>query len=247
MGIAYRPDADLAFLQYCSEEDIRQLADFIIHDKDGTERIASEIKSDPAFKRLEGQPDQWRKSWMLVAGELQHFGGDSLVNLFRRTGVSYREILGDVCDKMKVKYAKGSSAYDIENALIERLVEISWEKMSESEKEETLKQFNFSSYPGPGWTAILEMIRGKGRGSFEWSSWLADYARSVFSPLSVANIGIGAAAGFVAQRGAASLAGPVAAVALAIPMLTGAAYRVTMPAVIQIAYMRRKYELGDRF
>lgn len=75
MGIAYRPDDDLAFLQYCSEEDIRQLAQFIIHDKDGKERIASQIKSDPAFKSRNGQPDQWRKSWQLVAGELQHFGG----------------------------------------------------------------------------------------------------------------------------------------------------------------------------
>lgn len=247
MGITYRPDDDLAFLQYCSEEDIRQLATYLVHDEDGSERIASEIKSDPAFTRLDGQPDQWRKSWKLVAGELQHFGGDSLVNLFRRTGVFYREILGDVCDKMKVKYARNSSAYDIENALIERLVELSWEKMSEAERLEALKRLNMAGHAAPDWQSILDMIRGKGRGSFEWSSWLADSARSLFSPFSVANIGIAAASGFVAQRGVAVVAGPLAAVALAVPLFTGAAYRVTMPAAIQIAYMRRKYELKDRF
>lgn len=247
MGITYRPDDDLAFLQYCSEEDIRHLAEFIIYDKDGKERIVSEIKIAPSFKSLNGQPDQWRKSWKLVAGELQHFGGDTLVNLLRRKGVSYREILTDVCDKIKIKYDKKSSAYDIENLLIERLVEISWEKMSDSEKQEALKTFNIGGLTGPSWQMILEMIRGKGAGSLKWSSWLAESARFAFMPASLANIGVGAAAGFVAQRGAATLAGPLAALALTVPLLTGTAYRVTIPAVIQIAYMRRKYEQKDRF
>jgi hypothetical protein len=52
MGIAYRADDDLALLQYCDEEDLRQLAQFIIHDKNGNERIASQIKSDPSFKSI---------------------------------------------------------------------------------------------------------------------------------------------------------------------------------------------------
>ena len=43
MGIEYRDDDDLAFLQYCTEEDIRLLGEYLIYDKDHKERIASEI------------------------------------------------------------------------------------------------------------------------------------------------------------------------------------------------------------
>ncbi|MCG7602075.1 DUF3944 domain-containing protein [Halomonas sp. McH1-25] len=247
MGIEYRPDDDLAFLQYCTEEDIFQLAEFIIYDKDGKERFASEIRADPDFKNLSGKPDQWRKSWKLVAGELQHFGGDSFVNLLRRKGVTYREILVDVCEKLKVKYSKKSSAYDIENLLIERLVELSWEKMSDAERQEALKTVDVTSFSGPAWHLILHMIRSRGMGSLAWSSWLAQSARLAFTPFALTNIGASGAAGFLVQRSVTSFAGPLALVALTVPKVTGAAYRVTVPAVIQIAYMRRKYEQKDRF
>ena len=59
------------------------------------------------------------------------------------------------------------------------------------------------------------------------------------------------AAQFIGTRlGAAAFAGPFAVVlgvALTVPMISGAAYRVTMPAVIQIAYMRKKYLERDLF
>lgn len=59
------------------------------------------------------------------------------------------------------------------------------------------------------------------------------------------------AAQFIGTRlGAAAFAGPFAVVlgvALTVPMLSGTAYRVTMPAVIQIAYMRKKYLERDVF
>lgn len=245
MGITYRPDDDLAFLQYCTEDDIRQLAEFIIYDKDGDERIASEILAHPDFKARDGQPDQWRKSWKLVAGELQHFGGDTLVNLFRRQGVPYREVLTDVCGKLKVKYDKQGSTYDVENSLIERLVELSWSEMSEDQRQATLDSLEMEALGGAGWSLVNKMIRSSS-GSLAWSSWLAQSAQAVFSPFSLKAVGAGAV-GFLAQRGAGVVAGPLAAVALAVPMITGTAYRVTVPATIQIAYMRRKYEQQDRF
>jgi uncharacterized protein YaaW (UPF0174 family) len=60
-------------------------------------------------------------------------------------------------------------------------------------------------------------------------------------------MGAGGAAALIGGRAVAAFAGPVAALAITIPMFSGAAYRVTIPAVIQIAYMRRKYEKEDRF
>lgn len=146
-----------------------------------------------------------------------------------------------------MKYEKKSCAYDIENQLIEKLVELSWEKMSEAERREALRTVDVNALAGPGVQLIIEMIRSKGLGSVAWSSWLAQSARFAFAPFALSNIGVAGAAGFVAQRGAGAVAGPLALVALAVPMITGAAYRVTVPAVIQIAYMRRKYGQKDRF
>ncbi|MDY0833880.1 DUF3944 domain-containing protein [Pseudomonas sp. SED1] len=246
MGITYRPDDDLAFLQYCTEDDIRQLAKYLMFDDDGEKRVASEIADDPQFKQLEGQPNQWRQCWKLVAGELQHFAGDSIVNLFRRQGVLYREMLSDVCDKAKAKYDSKASAYDIENTLIERLVAQSWDSMSDAEKHKAMESMNLpDAIDSMPIVAIIKAISSGGKSSFEWSAWLATSARQFFG--SAAAMGAGGAAALIGGRAVAAFAGPVAALAITIPMFSGAAYRVTIPAVIQIAYMRRKYEKEDRF
>lgn len=247
MGIDYRPDKDLEFLQYCSEDDIRLLAEYLTKDKDGEERYASQISGHEDFKQRYGQPDKWSKSWRLVAGELQHFGGDSLVNLFRRSGVFYREILCDVCDKLKVSYDKKKTAYDIENALIEKMVTLAWEKMSEEERQKTLDAFNVSSLGIGAFDLVLLAIKAGGSGSLKGAQLMAESAKVIFSGLSM--MSAGAIGSIVATRSVALLSGPLALVfaAFAIPQITGVAYRVTMPAVIQIAYMRREYEKKDRF
>lgn len=244
MGIAYREDDDLAFLQYCTEEDIRLLGEYLIYDKDHEERIASEILSNENFKQLYGRPDKWRRSWKLIAGELQHFGGDSVVNLFRGKGVLYKEILSDVCDKLSVKYRKNNSAYDIENLLIEKLTKLSWEKMSAKEKETVLDSMNIpDGFAGSPLAFIVASIKAGGIGSFQWSSWLAQSASLAFGHAALSGLSLG----FVGSRGVAAFAGPLAAIVVTVPLISGAAYRVTMPSVIQIAYMRRKYEQEDRF
>ena len=248
MGTSYREDDDLAFLQYCTEEDIRLLGEYLIYDKDNKERIASEILSNESFKELYGRPDKWRKSWKLIAGELQHFGGDSVVNLFRGKGVLYKEILSDVCDKLSVKYRKNSSAYDIENLLIAKLTELSWEKMSAKEKEKTLNSMSIpDKFSGSPLVFIIASIKAGGIGSFQWSSWLAQSASLAFGRAALSGLSLGAAATFVGSRGIAAFAGPLLAIIVTIPLISGAAYRVTMPSVIQIAYMRRKYEQEDHF
>ncbi len=64
-------------------------------------------------------------------------------------------------------------------------------------------------------------------------------------PLSIALV-----AGGGVLRGLAILGGPIGlaiTTILTVPAISGAAYRVTIPSVIQIAYMRRAYEEQDRF
>lgn len=248
MGIKYRTDADLEFLQYCTEEDIKQLAHYLIFDKDGERRIASEIPDTKDFKALESMPDKWRKCWQLVAGELQHYGGDSFVNLFRGGGVLYREICTDVCDKFKINYPKSSSTYDIEEMLIEELIKKSLDKMSRHEKLNAMLFMNVPSrFIDDTPSQIIEILKQNEIDSFKCSSWLAQSAVTTFSPYTLSGVGLGATAAFIGSRGATAIAGPLAAVILTVPLLSGTAYRITVPAVIQISYMRRKYEQKERF
>lgn len=249
MGIKYTKDEDLAFLEYCSEEDIEQLAKILIYDGKGNERLTSQIMSDENFKKLNGSPDQWRKSWKLVAGELQHFGGDTIVNLFRQKGVPYRRILKDTCKKQGVGFENKKPTWEIEKELIEDFVKNILEKMTEEERDEVLKSMNFREFTGKkfDWRNMSSTPFWGGAAAGAWYAWAASVSMAAFAPAVISRVGIAGVSMFVAQRGAASLVNPIVGVALTVPAVSGTAYRVTVPATIQIAYMRQKYLNKDRF
>ncbi|MCK9619131.1 MAG: DUF3944 domain-containing protein [Methylobacter sp.] len=247
MGIKYREDADLDFLQYCAEDDLQVLARYMTHDKDGGQRTTSELLEDKEFKRYAGKSDQYKTFWKLIAGELQHFGGDTLVNLFRGTGVVYKEILSDVCEKLKVKFEKNDSAYEIENKLLGKVITDSWENMSDEQKKELLKGVGLDSKL-TGSSALLALqtvLKLGGAASYNVSTIVASSIAATFAGRTLAVVAGGGAA-----RSLAILTGPIGiaiTTLLTIPAISGAAYRVTIPLVCQIAYMRRAYAEQDRF
>lgn len=247
MGIKYRQDDDLAFLQYCTEDDLKVLARYSTHDKDELQRTTSELLEDMEFKSHAGKPDQYQRCWQLIAGEIQHFGGDTFVNVFRGGGVLYKEILSDVCDKLTVKIDKKSSAYEIENKLLEKIIYDSWEKMNSEQQEELLKGVGLDGMlqGAAGLLALQAALRLGGAASYQVSTLLAG---SVANMLAGRTLAIAAGGGL--GRGLAVLGGPIGlavATILTVPAISGAAYRVTIPSVIQLAYMRRAYEKRNRF
>ncbi|WP_137823532.1 DUF3944 domain-containing protein [Pseudomonas sp. D(2018)] len=247
MGIKYRKDDDLAFFQYCTDNDLQVLARYLTHDKDGDPRIASELLEDKEFKSYSGHSEQYKRSWQLIAGEFQHFGGDTIVNLFRGNGVPYKEILSDVCGKLSVKFGKADSAYEIENKLLDKFISDSWEKMNAEQKEELLKGVGLDGRlsGAAGLLALQAALRLGGAASYKVSMMVASAVAKMFAGRALALVAGGGLA-----RGLAILAGPIGmaiTAILTIPAISGAAYRVTIPSVIQIAYMRRAYEEQDRF
>ncbi len=76
------------------------------------------------FKSMEGHPEQHRRNWQLIAGELQHFGGDSIANKLRGHGKLYRAILLDVSKRLKLKADKEMSTFEIEQQLLEQFLVI---------------------------------------------------------------------------------------------------------------------------
>ncbi len=144
--MAYRTDPDLEFLSRASNEDLALLADSLLykdakHKENNDTRFTSTLWLDNDFKS--NYPHNMRKLWKAIAEELQKFGGHSGVNwLFRANkGVLYREILIDVCKYQKVKGVdfKKDSTSTIENAFLQKTVEIAIEKMSEQERRELIE------------------------------------------------------------------------------------------------------------
>ncbi|STF50288.1 putative oxidoreductase [Escherichia coli] len=86
MNVNYLNDSDLDFLQHCSEEQLANFARLLTHNEKGKTRLSSVLMRNELFKSMEGHPEQHRRNWQLIAGELQHFGGDSIANKLRGHG-----------------------------------------------------------------------------------------------------------------------------------------------------------------
>ncbi|REE07299.1 uncharacterized protein YaaW (UPF0174 family) [Paraburkholderia sp. BL27I4N3] len=241
MGIKYRADNDLTFLKYSSEEDLAVLARYLTHDKDGKPRRASELLSDPDFKKAEGRPDRHRKSWDAIAGELQHFGGDTLANLVRRSGVLYREILLDVCAKLDVEVEKKGSVSEIETVVVDKVISDAWSKLSPAEQDAVLAGVGgVCKVGGSGLLSLQILLQGGGATAFAIVRALAASIGYTLTGQTILLAGGGAV-----LRTIAGPFGLAASAFLLVPSISGAAYRVTIPAVIQIAYMRRAMHQGD--
>ncbi len=247
MAIKYLKDSDLEFLEFCTENDLKILARYLTHDKDGSTRYAGELLNENRFKSSAQKSDQYRRCWDLIAGELQLFGGDAFMNMARGHGVPYKEILTDVCEKLDVKFDKDASAYEIENDLLGKLVIDAWQKMTPAERNMLLKDAGLPSAKSgaSGLHALLAALAAGGLVSYQVSALMSASVASVFGAEVLGLLGFN-----VAARSLAVLTGPIGMLILAIlslPLISGAAYRVTTPSVIHIAYMRRHYEAQDHF
>lgn len=253
MAIKYRDDPGLKFLAMCDNDDVSNLAQILIYDTDGKIRRTSSILTDEGFTKHEGEPRQWLKSWQVVAGELQLYGGDSVVNHFRGSGVLYDEILRDVCQRVGVKLTnEDNEIVRKEEKLIEFLATKAWEKMDEKQRAEFLQRINLiESFKGvSGMSPVRLALATGGAAAMVVYEYLAGALLASLGAVGVRLAGPVAAQFIGTRLGATALSGPVAVVlgvALAVPMITGTAYRVTVPAVIQIAYMRKKYLERDLF
>ena len=243
--MAYRYDSDLEFLGSCSSEELNDLVYLLTHDKDGKSRLTESLTSNEKYKRY--YPDH-HQYWQEIAEEVQRFGGNTIVNLFRRGhGVPYKEVLCDVCYKMKVNYNKYSSTELIEESLLMKILQDALEKMSPEEIEKLGQELGLDStslLSASSITAVfLSIFRAGGFKSYQLTLIIVN---AVLSAL----IGRGLSFGgnILLTRTAAILVGPIGWIVTGLWTafdIAGTAYRVTIPAVIQIAYLRKLSENRD--
>ena len=238
--MAYRKDFDLEFLSKVSSSDLEPLVKILTHDpKDNSERFTEELTANEVYKRF--APDH-HLYWDLIAGELQCFGGNSLVTIFRGgKGVLYREILIDVCDNQKVNYNEKSDIRVIENHLLAKIFEKAWENMSLTQQKMFLRRCKVSSgvfEKEMFFKLLISILAANTLLGFN----LASLILVGLMPSATSIIG-GSLAGIIAGRVATGVFLP-ATVAMSILQLASPAYRVTLPACLLVAVLRKKYELS---
>lgn len=235
-------DQNLTFLQYCSNDELKTLCDTLTHNNKGEVRLNEQLTDSEAY--LRNYPENMQSMWQEIAAELQRFGGNTFANIFRGgVGASYDSILRDVCKKMKVRIPSCSSVEEIEVTLLTKYCEetigcMDIELLRELSLEIGVKPQSYNKQVVAA--AILIALR-KGGGKV-----LAPVISYIGSNITRILIGRGvyfATAGILG-RAAATLTGPVGWALTAGWLaydIASPAYRVTVPAVIQVACMRLKY------
>ena len=225
--MAYRYDPDLEFLSKCTDEDLNDLVYCLTYDKD-------------AYKKHHPYHSLY---WEEIAAEIQCFGGNTFANIFRGgKGVLYKEVLCDVCDKMKVNYNKNSTADRIEDALLSKILEDSLEKMSPDEIRQLAAELGIQNTQNITKQVLLGSFQTIFRaGGFKSYQLTVIVVNAVLKAL--IGRGLSFAGNAAATRVFAVLSGPIGWVITGLWTafdIAGAAYRVTIPAVIQVAALRQK-------
>ena len=235
--MSYTYDADLEFLGECTDEQLRNLAEVLIYDKDGEKRFTESITTSDEYKTY-GR--RYSKYWKLIAGELQEFGGNSFANLFRGNGVKYDEVLSDVLDKIKVSYNKSSHIINKEDALIEKIFSDMLEDMPEEKKMELVKDMDLK-VTGFGNQAIMAAvqagIRAGGFLSYQITVIVANYIARL-----LLGRGLTLATNAALTKGLSLFIGPIEWAVTGVWTafdITGPAMRVTLLACVIVAFLRK--------
>lgn len=206
-------------LSNASSEDLDVLADLITDNGKGRVALDSKVKATILNRKAQGKlqsiPD-------VLEAEIRSFGSNSIATLFRSNGVEYMELATDVAKKLDGKPSPSDDIYAIEEAIIG--------------------------------LAVKKYIGEKVSVDYRDVAKLAAYIPQIVKGLISA---AGAIGGIAATGGAAGVAGAVGGrlLSLAAPPLalgaagaaiyqaTSPAFRITTPAVLQVAKIRRtRYE-----
>lgn len=230
MKVSYLNDEDLVFLQHCSEEQLANFALLLTHNEKGKRRLSSTLLHNELYMSMDGHPEQHRRNWQLIAGEFQHFGGDSIANQIRGHGKLYREILRDVAKRLGLKTDKAMPTPAIEKLLLEQFVRSAWKRMSDEQKVRfhTAVELKVMELE-----ALLPHLIDHHRLDHGIEHLLGDQLSHILHKHAAVSV-----IGHGLMRGA-GLGGPVGAAVNGVKAVSGSAYRVTIPAVLRIACLRR--------
>lgn len=223
--------------------DLDVLVDYITDKGEGRAALDSDVKAMLVTAKKSGvYPEHVRSK---IDDEIREFGGNSIANVFRSlkgdAPISYKEVAADVAKHLKISIADNMSVVEIETAILQSIVKQSIDKMSEEERKALLVALNVKdlSMTGPALTAAL--LKAGQMGGIQTYKLAVVVANAVAKAITGAGLKFGTNTAITKALSVAM--GPVGwvvtglwtAVDLASPAL-----RVTLPCVVQVAYIRQK-------
>lgn len=235
----YRHDPDLEFLERCDNEDLEILVTYLTKGKNGETRWHEELTGKEEYKKH--YPNH-KMYWKDIAAELQTYAGNTFANLGRGDqGILYKRILTAVCKKMKVNFNPDSSVELIELNLLMKILTDSLAKMTPEQMQEVINATGIktTSFKPEAIAAALQIaVQMSGFAAYKVALIVANAVAKA-----IIGRGLSLAANAALVRTISILAGPIGWVIAALWTLidaAGPAYRVTIPSVIHVAYMRAK-------
>ena len=161
-------------------------------------------------------------------------------------GVLYKELLCDVCDKMDVNYNSKASVETIEMNLLMKVLTDSMANMSTEDLKEIVEDLNLKTTnitPEAITAAIQAGIRFSGFLFYKIALIVANGVAKV-----ILGRGLSLAANAALTRTIGIFAGPIGLIITGLWTaldIAGPAYRVTVPAAIQVAFLRAKMKYAN--
>lgn len=231
----------LEVIRCADADDLAILVDIITDSGKGRISLAQST-CDLLHKARTDAPETLHHFAENITQEVELFGGNSIANVWRGgKGVPYPEVLRDVADQQKVNYNKETADEEIEIQVLLKILEKSMEKMTPAERDELMRELSggtLNMYAPATMVALIGMVKLGGFASYRIALVVANtLARQITGKgLKLAvNASIARLIGGFAGPIGWALSGLWAAYDIASP-----AYRVTVPAVVMIAYMRQK-------
>lgn len=230
----------ISVLERADNEDLKTLCDIITPGKNGTPRISDSLTKTSVYKR--NYPHNMPALIPGMVRELSLYGGNSVVNFFKGEGSDFSAILRKVAKRLKVSFRETQPDEVIEGYMLQKLFDDMSENLSDEELRSMAHEFGVKPlrYSRQALVAALQMsIR---RGSIYGLAWSMNLANVVAKQAIGRGIAV-IASGTVLSLTLSILTGPVGwalTTAWTAYDIAGPAYRVIVPAVIYIAYLRLK-------
>jgi uncharacterized protein YaaW (UPF0174 family) len=252
-----KPDDLMKLLQVSDVDDLNVLVDYVTNKGNGRLMLDSDVCKSLIACRDKKSYDWWDR--FRLAEEICNFGGNTIANTYRTIrhkafgtfldkvlpdsppSLHYGEIVKDVASHMKVNFNKSDDLIVIEDGLLKKILRDAFEKMTPQERQQVLDDLGVTDFSllGPA-ASVAALMAGKmaGFATFKIALIVANaVARSILGK------GLSFATNRLITKSIGAVLGPVGWVVTGLwtlADLASPAYRVTVPCVVQIAYMRQK-------
>lgn len=225
-------------LDSSSNEDLEPLVEYIL--KASTESLSD----SPQYKRY--HPDHSRYVDTIYE-EVRLFGGNTFVNIFRKEGPPYSDVLEDAAEKVGVKDASKYSIFELEQRMIQELLRKAAKEAKGKEREdleEALREAGMSQKDYKAFISGVSLVSLLAPHLYRLFMYQASSIIASGVAKQMLGHGLRIGAGFMAGRAGSLLLGPVGWALAGIwtaADIAGPAYRVTVPCTLHIAMLRQKW------